>query len=215
MKGRTIIHTMVGTIGLLALTGCPDPAEKFQAFQDRFTPIALGGICLGTAPAAGAADGEYYFALTPTDSPTKPAPFLATLTTSNGELTVELLPLNADDRMSVAMVDPDMDGTFEPATSETFGPFPIGADGTVTLVLDQATVPGDTNPLTMNTLTVDAELLGAFCTDDPSLLCGSFTADVTAPFALPLEGSWAMQRIDGDYPEPPIINCDGDTAAPF
>lgn len=215
MKGRTIVTRMVGIIGLVALTGCPDTAGEFQAFQDRFTPLALGEVCLGAPPMGGDADGEYLFALTPTDSPTKPAPFVATIAVTGGEVTLTLLPINADDRMNVAMVDPDGDGTFEPAPSQSFGPFPIGADGTVTLELSQASVPGDTNPLTMNNLTVDAVLLGAFCAEDPSILCGTFTAEVTAPFALPLEGSWAMQRFDGDYPEPPIINCAGDTAAPL
>jgi hypothetical protein len=216
MHPGKVLSAIAGVVGVVALAGCPDPKGEFEAFQERFVPIQVGEVCLGATPPAGMRDGEYYFSLTPTDSPTKPAPFLATVTSDGATITVELLPLNADDRMSVAMVDPDGDGTFEPAPSQSFGPFPVAADGTFTLVLAAASVPGDTNPISANSLTVDADLEGAFCFDDDDLICGTFSAQVTAPFMLPLEGSWALERIEGGvYPAQPILGCDGTTAPPL
>src|SRR5690606_28903371 len=180
MTARTTTAVAAGLIGLGMLAGCPDPSQKFDEFIARKDASGQGqggsAFCPSAAPMGMDANGEYFFSLLPTElSPDKPAPFLATITVANGELTLELLPLNADDRTSVAV---DAMTMMEVGT-QTFGPFPIADDGTVEITLNGAIVPGDTNPISTNDLTVDAVLTGAFCTETDAL-CGDFSGVVTA-----------------------------------
>lgn len=218
MTARTTQRAaLVGLLGACMLAGCPAPEEKFQDFAGRYAASPFGqgtggggggSFCPSEAPMGMERDGEYLFSFTPVvESPDKPAPFIATVSVSGDAMSLELQPLDADDRMTM-VGDP-----------QSFGPFPIESDGTVTIELVQAIVPPPTNPLTDSQLRVDALLEGAFCTDTDGL-CGTFSADIFIgsgenPALMPL-GTWTMVKIDGGvYPEPPPLNCAGDLAAPL
>ncbi len=207
MRKRPFVTFLCAGSLLLGASGCPDPEGKFEDFQRRFEEIGpkqVAGLCAAAQPDA-MATGSYFFSLTPTVSPNKPAPFIADVQTDGSDVTITLTPVNADDRSTVIT----MTAQGDPVMPQTFGPFPI-SNGIATLDLVDAFVPGDSNPLSENNLTVQATLEMAFCSDDPSILCGTFVANVTAPFALDLEGTFAFQARENDMnPEPPVVDCDG------
>jgi hypothetical protein len=156
---------------------------------------------------AGEIDGDYFFALTPAQSPTKPAPMIATVTSTMGnggiEMTLSMQPINADDR-----VTPE-GGPF------TLGPFPIAADGSFDADWGSIVLPGATNPLTASELGATVpSWRGNFCVGSP-LICGTLDGDITMPVMLNIDGTtWAMVPMDV-HMEPAVINCAGDTAAPI
>lgn len=190
--------------GLLA--GCPAPDAKFDDFETRADPYFAqfeGGVCPSSPPMM--ADGQYLFSFTPIpESPDVPAPFLTDVTVTAEGLTINLQPLSATDRMT------------EIGMPRSYGPFPIDGNGQFTIVLDGIEVPPDTNPLTDSTLVGTFDLPGGFCTDDQTIICGTFEGSLTVPAEIPLSGTWAMQRLDGGaIVEPPVVDCDGGTAAPL
>jgi len=209
MRQRPFFTSLLAGSLLLGAAGCPDPEGKFNAFDERAPSGTAGSLCAAAQPDM-MVTGQYFFSLTPTDSPGTPAPFLADVVVDGGNLTIELTPLDANDRTTVITETKQGD----PVMPQSFGPFPIN-DGLVTMDLADARVPGNANPVSENNLVVQATLEAAFCSDG-SLLCGTFEADVTQPFALELLGTFAFQPIDnGVNPEPPIIDCDGTTADPL
>ena len=156
---------------------------------------------------AGELDGDYFFSLTPSQSPTKPAPFIATVTTTDNcgtiEMTLDMQPISADDRVT------------EVGAAFTLGPYPINADGTFDGNWGTITIPPDTNPLTTSELIADVpSWRGSMCVGSP-LICGTLDGTVTSPVTLPLPNTdWAMVPMDV-HMEPAVINCAGDTAAPL
>jgi hypothetical protein len=121
------------------------------------------------------------------------------------EITLTLEPLDASDRSTP--VPPDLG---------PYGPFLVEPDGTFTAELGVLTIPSKTNPVGSFVLTADVVLDGRACAGAASL-CGVARGAITAPLTLPLDGStWSMSPgEEGTYPEPPIINCAGDKAAPL
>jgi len=213
MRKRPFVTFLCAGSLLLGASGCPDPQGQFDDFQRRFEvigPKQVAGLCLSEQPDP-MVSGSYFFSLTPTVSPDKPAPFIADVQTDGSEFTFTLTPVNADDRSTIVT----MTAQGDPVMPQTFGPFLV-EDGVSTVELVDAFVPGDSNPLSENNLTVQATLEMAFCADDPSILCGTFAANVTAPFALDLAGTFAFEARENDMnPEPPVVDCDGRQAAPF
>jgi hypothetical protein len=198
---------------LIGLTGCPDPDVEFADFNKRYEDIHgpntgtmtnVGGGC--AAPAAGEIDGDFFFALVPKQSPKKPAPFHATVTTSDAagglEYSITLQPIDAEDR--VTEVGPPL---------PTLGPFPVGADGSFDSDWGTLIVPGETNPISASELTVEVQINGQMCPGD--FFCGGANGMVTMPINLPIDGSsWAMERLSL-FAEPPKLNCAGDVADPI
>ncbi|MEM6787035.1 MAG: hypothetical protein AAF715_05905 [Myxococcota bacterium] len=210
---RRIVGPTVAAGMVVGLTGCPDPQGQFDAFGERtdvIGPIQMGDLCVGQVPTT-MESGDYFFSLLPSIS-MAPAPFTAEVQTDGSEVTIELTAISAVDRTTVVTETDQGD----PVPVQTFGPFAIEDDGTTTLELVDALVPGDTNPISPNNLTVQATLTAAFCRDEPGILCGTFVANVTAPLTLDLDGTFAFQRLDGGtIPEPPVVDCEGTTAMPL
>ncbi len=200
-------------VGLLPwLTGCPDPEGAYTDFAARRAKIvpdmssssssgAGGSASCAAPPAAGEADGEWIFLLTVEQSPDKPAPLRALITNTDTEFTMELTPMNADDRSS------DVGGSLG-----SFGPFSINADTSFTAELGQIAAPGETNPITASPLTIVATLDGTFCPGD--FQCGTVSGDILEPLMIPLGGDWTLTRASA-YMEEPVTNCNGKTAAPL
>ncbi len=194
-----------------ALMGCANPEGEFDNYIDRYEELnpngssaSTGGSC--TLPMAGAADGDFFYALSPSFGPTTPIVFLATVTSTDGasglDISMSLQPLSAMDRMT-AVGDPIVFN------------YTAGMDGSFMSAPQTIAVAGAANPLTGTDITAENVVLsGSFCTP-AEFLCGSVAGEVTAPVMLSLENStFTMQRVTGpaDYPEPPQINCDGDLA---
>ncbi len=205
VKRHAYAFTCVGLVALLG--GCPDPDVEFADFESRYNAVkgdggsGQGGGMACTPPMAGELDGEWLFALTPKQSMTKPAPLLATLTTTADTFTLDLQPLNADDR------------TTEVGTAFTVGPFDYAADGSFEADWGTIMIPGETNPLTDSALTANVVILGSLCSGD--FLCGAANGQVTMPVMLGIDGSkWSMTRMSA-YMEPPVLDCSGNTAAPL
>jgi hypothetical protein len=193
------------------VTGCrgADGNNCQPGVECSSTDSSVGKCAIGcdTAPAAlGEPDGLYFFSLVPPQSPKKPAPLLATLTTtadgSTGlSFSLELQPVDAEDRMT-QVGDPF-----------TVGPFEVNADGSFEADWGPFAVPGETNPLTPSVLEADIVTLGALCTmqDD---VCGIASGQITSPVVLDIAGStFYMEKIDdiADHTEPVLLNCAGDT----
>ena len=190
--------------------GCPDPNGRYDDFVERFdnidrpmatTSAGSGGASCTAPPAAGEADGEWILLLTVALSPTKPAPLRAQVSNTDTEFTMDLTPMNADDRTS------DAGGSVG-----SFGPFPINADATFSADLGEIAAPGETNPLTDSALTVAPILAGTFCPGD--FQCGDATGQIVAPLMTELTGTWTLIRAS-TFMEPPMIDCAGTTAAPL
>jgi hypothetical protein len=163
-----------------------------------------GGSC-GMPPAAGEVDGDYMFSLVAKQSPKKPAPLRATLTTTDGgaglEFTLDLQPLDAEDRST------------EVGTAFSVGPFPVQPDGTFEADWGTITVPGATNPLSPSDLSADLLISGSLCASD--FFCGAAAGDILEPVMLNIDGSsWTMESLE-TFMEPPKLNCAGDLADPL
>lgn len=203
---------ILGALGLLS--GCPDTQGRFDRYNAAYegaypvdnTPSACEGD--GAVPEAGAADGDYFLALSASAAPTKPVVFSATLTTTEGAegelgLTLVLQPLAAADRMTPAGDTLTAVGT-------------VAADGSFALEFTNIVVPVEANPVTSNPLEGSFRLSGALCADD--YLCGTATGEVAmAGIPVGLDGStFTATKVasPAEYPEPPAIDCDGNPANP-
>lgn len=211
---RPFVHALAGLAAIAALIGCANPEGEYQEFINRYEVInpassssSVGGGC--AAPAGGEADGDYYFALSPSFSAKTPLVFLATVSTSDGanglDINMSLQPLNAEDRMTAEGSPIVFDVT-------------AGMDGVFMTAPANIAVVSAANPISDSA--VEAEnvtLAGALCAQ-MDVVCGAVGGNVTVPAPLPLDNStFSMQRVTGpaDYPEPPPINCAGDLADPL
>lgn len=200
-------------VGLMAATaGCPDPDGAFDDFTERIGnvdpsgtggSVGVGGGC--TVPAAGELDGEYLFSLVAKQSPKKPAPLKATLTTTDGaaglEFTLDMQPLSAEDRVS------------EVGSPFSLGPFPVNDDGSFEADWGTISVPPDTNPLTSSELVAEVQIIGTLCPSE--FFCGIANGDIVMPAPINIDGStWTMESLM-TFMEPPKVNCAGDLADPL
>ncbi len=212
MLETRLLATALSTALVAVLAGCPDPDEEFTDFVDRHAAIygnspstsgGVGGSC--TPPAAGELDGEYLFSLVVALSATTPAPLKATLTTMDGaaglEFTLDMQPLNADDRVS------------EVGSPFSVGPFPVNADGGFDSDWGTITVPPETNPISASELVAELQVIGRLCPGD--FLCGIANGMITSPAPIDITGStWTMENL-ATFVEPPKLNCAGDRADPL
>ncbi len=210
VRGRLFVGGAAVTLALL--TGCPDPDAKFADFVQRHGDIygmgtggqvGVGGGC--AVPLAGELDGQYLFSLVAKQSPGKPAPLRATLTTSAGtsglQFALELSPLSADDRVTAV------------GAPFGLGPFDVGSDGTFEADWGTITVPRETNPISDSELTAEVQLLGTLCPG--AYFCGVANGTILMPVMLSIDGSsWTMESLD-TFTEPPKVNCAGDLADPL
>lgn len=200
-------------VGLVAcLTGCPDPGAEFTDFIQRHGDlygegtggqIGVGGGC--AVPAAGEVDGEYLFSLVAKQSPKKPAPLKASLTTADGpaglELTLAMQPISADDRVT------------EVGAAFTLGPYPVNGDGTFEADFGTITVPPETNPISGSELVAEVQILGTLCPGD--YFCGPANGTILMPVMLDIDGSaWTMENLE-TFVEPPKVDCSGGVADPL
>lgn len=208
----------LGLTGLsLSLLGCPDTEGEFDAFGERYREIYGEGTGTGyptcTAaeiPAAGEVDGEYLFTFSAKLSPTQPVMFHLTMTTAEGanglELSWTMQPIHAGDRTSLV------------GTPADYGPYAVNPeDGVFDAPLGELRIPGDGNPFSDNELVADATMQGSLC-PPTDFFCGVVTGLVTAPITYDLEGStFTFESVpgQGQYPEPPQVNCDGVLAQPL
>lgn len=211
---RTFLGWVAGLGVVAVLCGCPDPDAEFGDFVKRHQDIygegsgtggqvGVGGGC--AVPAAGEVDGEYLFALVAKQSPGKPAPLKATLTTADGaaglEFSLSMQPLNADDRVS------------EVGSVFTLGPFAVNGDGTFDADWGTISVPPETNPLTASELVAEVRISGKLCPGD--FFCGPANGDIVMPAPINIDGSdWTMESL-ATFMEPPKVNCAGDLADPL
>jgi hypothetical protein len=153
-----------------------------------------------------ARDGVHFFALSFAELPEVPAPFAATITFVGEQVSLEVLPLYAQERDHPAI---------DPATgTQAFGPFPVEPEARVTLVLHGLFIPEGTNPFGWSEMGVDARLRGAFCRLDEESLCGDFAGE--SSWGVDVEGTWTMTPIvNGKHREPPPLDCAGNLAAPL
>ncbi len=201
---------------LVTLTGCPDPDGEFDAFQERYDTLhpptttsvtTGGGDC--AVPMVGEIDGAYLFALSAAIRPDLPVLYDAQITTADGAngltMTMVIDPLDARDRMTKLGVP------------ETFGPFDIDSmTGAFDIDFGEVTIPGQGDPIILDADIVGTvQAAGTLCTPI-ELICGPITGTITDPTELDLAGSnFTIEPVvDGAYPDPPKIDCNGTEAAP-
>ena len=195
---------------LAALAGCPDPQGEYDAFKERFEALNTGGAsgCEPAPAVAGAADGQYLFALSAKLSPPKAFVLDATLTTTEGAdggLNVELSlqPLSAEDQATPVG---------EPLVAEGLT---IEADGTFTWDFGLVTLIGAANPITGADVESTLIFEGSICgPPNQGFICGDASGIVSKPLQnYDLTGStFTMQRYEGDALPDPLINCDKEPA---
>lgn len=195
--------------GLLALSGCPDPAGSLDEFGKRYDKIhpgtsgattGAGGGC--SAPMAGEIDGEFLFSLSAKLKPKKAIALLMKVTTTDNAGTLmmglEATPLSGMDHMTP--VDAPI----------VIPPFAINADGSFDAALGTITVNGDANTITPGSdIMADVHLQGQLCAEKPDFVCGNVTGMVTMPIMLDLAGStFTMQRVTDMSMLPfPMLDC--------
>jgi hypothetical protein len=212
-----LVHVL-GALGLLAIhEGCSGRAESRDDDDSSGSASASGATASG-ASASGATgstgsggggpcdDGDYLLTVSSTLDATHPFVFDADLVriTSSEGVTLEL--------SFQALAASDRSTPVGPVTSA--GPFAVNADGTFTAVLPTIDVPAEANPISGSAISVDVILSGSLCVSE--LHCGTLTG--TANESIPLDGStWTLQRLvlPQVFPEPPIINCQGELADPL
>jgi hypothetical protein len=211
---RRLLPLATLAVGLLH-AGCVDPDGSFNDFGARYNadnpPImsSCGGDDAGVChvPAAGAADGDYLFLLSPKISPKKPSAFLVHVTsTAMGDgldLMFNAQPLKASDRKTPT------------GTASDAGPYHVGKDGCYVAVLPDVTTPADADPLGLGPVEALPTLTGRVCTPI-GFFCGTVTGKILKPTPLSLDGSTFTLSLITDpnnYP-PAYIDCDKNLADP-
>lgn len=196
-------------LAAIALAGCPDPQGQFDDFGKRYektmggsSSSGAGGAVACTAPAVGAADGTYMFALTATKlAPKKPLAFKAELTTQMGpnglQFSMKTTPLSYMDRMT-AVQAPLM-----------LGPYDVAADGSFDAPIGTLMITGMANPITMADITTSGVVLhGHLCKETPNFMCGTVDGMVTMPITFDLAGStFTMQKAQNGMLPAPVTDC--------
>jgi hypothetical protein len=204
-------RALAGTVVLLGSAACTPPEEEFNAFVERynaaFPPVVVEG-CQGdpcTPPAMGEPDGNYLFALSAVLDPAKPVLFDTQLTFNGTQLTLNLTPINAMDRMT--LVPPPID----------LPPFDVGADGCFVGDFPPITVPGAANGISGAEIVADVAITGRLCGGEV-FVCGIVTGNLVMPFMFDLAMStFTLEQVGamGMDPTLPKINCNGDLAEPL
>lgn len=202
---------MLPLLALGVLSGCPDPAGKFDEFGSRVidggvAPTADGGPDARPLEMLPDINGDFLMGLSVVIAPDSPVWLRVTNTfTDNGDGTgvvdVVIQPLRYDgDHAAVG----------EPIVANDIA---INSAGQYTVVLTQATIPGEANPITGNDIVGDFNIMGSIKSED--LSCGEVTGMVTSPANIDVAGStFAMVRIGmgGNLPE--LLYACPDTTTP-
>ncbi len=213
----------LGLAALLMLAGCPDAEGEFCAFDDRSKEINNGGEGVGTCESAviqteceacmtspqmpGEVAGEYLFVLSTNIAPALPFIFSADVTVADGQLSMVVIPLAAADRTTPA------------GSAFTIGPIPLDGGFCINEALPSISVPGDSNGISGAPAEAIVTLVGTVCSPG-DFICGTIPEGtaVVGGADLKIAGStWTLQRLTapGVFPEPPVINCDMELAAPL
>jgi hypothetical protein len=170
--------------------------------------VGGGGPGAGGTSTCTPTDGDFFMALSVSQSPTSPIVFLAALQFGSDGMHASLQPLAASDRQTPvgAPIDAPPSGQ---------AGYPVGPDGDFSADIAGVIVPAEANSISSTEIVADVTLSGTICADSG---CGTVGGAVTQPIMLDLTGStFTMERVTGpdDYPEPPKINCTGDLASPL
>jgi hypothetical protein len=209
-RRNRFVAASLACAGLSAFSylGCVDPQGTFDAFGERYDKIngssssssgSGGGSCM--APMAGAADGDYLFALSAKINPKKAITLLMNVTTvASGDglkMTFKETPLSYMDQKTP--VGPQVD----------LGTFDVAADGSFTAAIASIDVPGAANPITVGAdISAAVTISGQLCAADLSFVCGTVDGNVTKPLKISLTGStFSMQKVEGGNVPPPLLDC--------
>ncbi len=173
------------------------------------------GMCVGATVDAGAVvdappvdaallDAEFLLAVGVVVAPDPPMLFLATISPEYEHATgaqvvdMTLSPLHRFDRTPL------------PGADLPTGAVGIGASGAFELMYLNVVVPGDANPITGSTLTLDMTLDGQFTSSD--FYCGTVSGSIKEPTVLDLAGStFAAVRVEpgtvGQDLPTPVASC--------
>ncbi len=149
--------------------------------------------------------GTYLMTISASAYPTTPVLLVATIeAVPDKELTyiANVQALDADDRKT--LVGPEFQA----------GPATEKSNGQLDLHVVSPELPEEANPLDNGPLKGDLIVHLKVASD---FMCGMVTGALSKPFSFDLDGStFTLQKVDGtDYPEPPYINCDKETADPL
>ncbi len=219
LTGLSLLLALAGAVG------CINPQNDYDDFKHRYaadmTTSSAGGSTSSSSsssgtggggggscvPMAGAADGDYFIALSANLSPPNPLLLSAKMTTADqgGQLAVTLTvqALDAKDRKTKV------------GNVITFPAAKVATDGTVVFKPGNLTVAGNANPLIYGTdiVTSGVTLTGNFC--DPKFVCGDLNGMITKPIADDLsmtsmrpQSTWTMVPYDGKTaPTTIYIDC--------
>lgn len=220
-------------LALAGLVGCINPQNDYDDFKHRYaadmatssaggstasssssstgTGGGGGGTCV---PKAGAADGDYFIALSANLSPPNPLLLSAKMTTAEVggslEVTLTVQALDAKDRKTKV------------GEVITFPPAKVAANGAVVFKPGNLTVAGNANPLIYGTaiVTTGVTLTGTFC-EPVQFVCGNLDGMISSPIMDDLsmtsmrpQSTWTMVPYDGkSVPAKIYINCGMTVAA--
>jgi hypothetical protein len=182
-------------LGLALLSGCPDPSGKFDEFGNRVIDSGMPQPA-DSGPDATPLDmipdisGEFLMGMAVVLSPSTPLWFRVThVMTDNGDGTatvdVTIQPLDYDHPMHIAVGDPLIANDVA-----------INGAGQFTVVLTDAEIPGEANPITGNDLVGDFNIIGTIKSTDR--VCGDVTGMVTSPAKIDVTGTtFSSIRITG------------------
>jgi hypothetical protein len=160
-------------------------------------------------PAGGDADGSFFLVLSLHLDHGSPVLWAASLTTvgqpRSTELRLSLQAINATDRQTTV------------GSATQHGPFATASQGAFTATMPDLAVPAAANPFSDNELILSPSMPSTLC-QPVDFLCGDATGMISAPITYDMAGStFTLTRVDAleSYPEPPVINCDGDFARPL
>ncbi|MEZ4220306.1 MAG: hypothetical protein R3B13_05195 [Polyangiaceae bacterium] len=170
----------------------------------RLAVAVAGGGCTFLAADV---EGDYFLAFGPSFSGTAPSQsepirFSTNLQASQDALVFAFQALDATDHSTPVgnivkvIVAPSTNGAFDVDLP----------------VLD---IPGEANPNSGSPMSVDlTSFRGTLCGTQGEH-CGEADGDMTKPLPLNLDGStWAMTKAIGSFPNPPKIDCQGNTPSP-
>ncbi len=169
----------------------------------------VNGACSDTPSPVGEVDGTYMLVVSTTMEQSYPVVFkaeLATQTSTTGafDFTLQLQPLSAADRSTPV------------GNTSTKGPYTVTEGGSFHAPLGELSVPGEADPFSEKPLVATVTLDGTLY-PPAEFYCGTVSGTVTQPIQYDLDGStFTFEKADaqGDFPEPPRIDCAGNLANP-
>ncbi len=209
-RSAGILSTASGSLAFLAVTllaGCPNPAEKFEDFENRI-PDAGQVITFDAPPLTNIPDvnGTFLMGFKIHFVP-QPIQLVATvvmtpITETSAELDMTLRFLTTGDRQI----------TGDPLVFENIA---VGETGEFEIDVGDLAIPSAANPTGSNATAEDVVLFGSIKSTDR--VCGTIDGMVTMPVALPLCPSaqvcstFGQIRVQagqtGDQLPQPEINC--------